>query len=256
MISFVTCARNCGWRIEEWVRYHARLGVEKFLIYDDSSADDTQAIIRGLAKEFDIRALETDKLGAYVSGNGPNYYGGNVSVVARLARSYKSGLEVAKSEGAKWAGVFDLDEFVVPVSERDCRAVFLKDYFVERITANTPRIYVHSFDMRVPSTRVSDLTASCQTSWSKQTKNFAQNGLYRERGKSFINLSVWSGRCDCVHNIDGSPCINEGDDTRLSEEHRRKCLAFNDNIRINHYRSPPMINIFDSHFPNASLVWK
>lgn len=256
MISFVTCARNCGWRIEEWVRYHARLGVEKFLIYDDSSTDDTRSIVLGLAKEFNIRTLETDRRGAYVAGNGPNDYGGNASVIARLARSYKSGLEVAKSEGAGWVGVFDLDEFVVPVSEEDCRPDFLKKYFAERIPADAPRVYVHSFDMRTPSMPVSDLTTSCQTSWSKQTKNFAQNGLYRERGKSFINLNVWSGRCDCVHNIDGSPCVNEGDDTRLSEEHRKKCLAFNDNIRINHYRNPPMINIFDSHFSNASLIWK
>ena len=253
-LSFVTCFKNEAWRLEEWVKFHNFLGVETFILFDDGSSDNTTEVLDRLSKQYKILSFKTDGKGTYSNSSNPNEYGKNGDLHLRLQRTYKKGLEIAKNIGINWAGVFDVDEYVVPINKSDCRRDFYRDYFVDK---NYPRIYVHSFDMRGPFSAESKVTKSI-SSWSKQDKNYGIvngiSGWFKERGKSFVNLDKWNGTCTCAHNISWQECLNEGDNTRLSEDHKKRCLGFPNNIRINHYRNNPLLDSYTENFENAELI--
>lgn len=249
MLGFVTCVRNCSWRIPEWLAYHRKLGVSAFLVYNDRSTDDTSDILA--TSGGDVYKMETDGAGGYSESNNPEVYGQR-SLVDRLARHYQKGISFLKERGCSWVGVFDVDEFVVPVATENCRAGFLPDYLSDK--EDIPRIYIHSFDMKGPFSKGSAITKNNTLTWSRQTRTYAMGGKYKERGKSMINTKIWTGRAPCVHNIDNSSCLNEGESEELSREHLSKCHSLQNNLRLNHYRDPPMIDIFSDEFTNASLV--
>lgn len=253
-IFFISCFKNEGWRIKEWIEFHSFLGVKSFILFDDHSEDDTLEIVSELSGKYDITISKTDGAGKYINSSNPNEYGKNEDLHTRLQRTYARGLNMARSKGANWGGVFDVDEYVVPTKKENCRKDYLCDYFSDKIC---PRIYVHSFDMLGPFLKGCKVTNATRC-WSKDEKAYGQvNGVagwFKDRGKSFINLSQWNGNSSCAHNISYQPCINEGDDTNLSNEHRMRCVRFLDNIRINHYRNHPLLPKYSDSFYNARII--
>ncbi len=53
-LSLCSSLKNEAEYLEEWVRYHAGIGVDHFYLYDNGSTDQTPEIIAALAKEFSI----------------------------------------------------------------------------------------------------------------------------------------------------------------------------------------------------------
>ena len=57
-ISMVLMVKNEEDIIEENIRFHAKMGVDNFVIMDNNSDDLTLEIIKNLAKEFEITIIE------------------------------------------------------------------------------------------------------------------------------------------------------------------------------------------------------
>ena len=45
-LTLCAIAKNEGRYLQEWIEYHKMLGVEKFFIYDNESADNTRKILQ------------------------------------------------------------------------------------------------------------------------------------------------------------------------------------------------------------------
>ena len=45
-LTLCAIAKNEGRYLQEWIEYHKMLGVEKFFIYDNESADNTREILQ------------------------------------------------------------------------------------------------------------------------------------------------------------------------------------------------------------------
>ncbi|XP_021717727.1 glycosyltransferase family 92 protein At1g27200-like [Chenopodium quinoa] len=58
LICACTMVNNVGKFLREWVMFHAKIGVEKFILYDNDSEDDLGAQVEGLRNEgFDVRTV-------------------------------------------------------------------------------------------------------------------------------------------------------------------------------------------------------
>ena len=80
--------------IEEWLRFHAKLGVEHFYIYDHFSETYTMDLVRGLGSSTIIDW----------SRNMPG--SPQRAAYEHCYKTYRT--------SARWIGFFDIDEFVVP----------------------------------------------------------------------------------------------------------------------------------------------
>jgi hypothetical protein len=98
-LSVVAIVKNEGRFFKEWLDYHIMMGVEKFYIYDNDSTDDT-----------------TDVLLPYIDQGIVDYIwwsGEKMQIPA-----YFDVLKRARVE-TKWLMKIDLDEFVVPIAEKN-----------------------------------------------------------------------------------------------------------------------------------------
>lgn len=97
-LAVCAIAKNEGAYFEEWIEWHKNLGVEKFYIYDNESADDTKAI---LAPYMESGLVE------YVFFPGKK----------QQLLAYDDCLNKHRLD-ARWIAIIDLDEFIVPVKDK------------------------------------------------------------------------------------------------------------------------------------------
>ena len=97
-LAVCAIAKNEGAYFEEWIQWHSRLGVEKFYIYDNDSADATKKI---LAPYIESGLVEY------------TFFPGQKQQLL----AYDDCLERHRLE-ARWIAFIDLDEFIVPVADR------------------------------------------------------------------------------------------------------------------------------------------
>jgi len=97
-LSAVAIMKNEGLYIQEWIEYHRLVGIEKFYIYDNESADDTRKILEPYIKAgiVEYKFWPGDKM------QHPAY-----NDVIRVCE-YKT----------KWLAIIDADEFIVPLQDK------------------------------------------------------------------------------------------------------------------------------------------
>lgn len=95
-IALVAIVKNEVKGIREWLAYHAQLGFDDIVLYDNISTDGTTEIIEGASAVAPISRVEW-----------PNQEGLSPQVSA-----YEGFLE-HRSEGYDWVAFFDADEFLV-----------------------------------------------------------------------------------------------------------------------------------------------
>lgn len=85
--------------IEEWIRWHAAVGVERFYIYlnGGSNHDATMAVIADVARDVGVDGDIT-------------IWPGEV----QQYRAYRHGIMRARADGVEWLAVIDADEFLQP----------------------------------------------------------------------------------------------------------------------------------------------
>lgn len=94
MICGCTMVYNVGKFLKEWVMYHSRIGVEKFILYDNGSDDDTLEVVKEL-----------------------NLEGYNIEIVFWIwpktqEAGFSHSVEYSK-RSCKWMMFVDVDEFVL-----------------------------------------------------------------------------------------------------------------------------------------------
>ncbi len=107
----LTCMKNEGPFILEWVAYHIAIGVDHFLVYTNDCEDGTDAIWdrleqMGLATHRDNRATEKSRASYQV-------------------RAYHKAVKEEIYQNSDWVAVIDADEFInVHVGDKSLQALF------------------------------------------------------------------------------------------------------------------------------------
>lgn len=96
-LAVCAIAKNEGPYFQEWIEWHRKMGVEKFYIYDNESADGTKEV---LAPYVESGVVEY------------TFFPGQ----KRQLAAYDDCFERHRTE-ARWIAVIDLDEFIVPVKD-------------------------------------------------------------------------------------------------------------------------------------------
>lgn len=97
-LTICAIAKNEGPYLQEWIEYHAMLGVDKFHIYDNESTDNTREILKPY--------IESD-LVEYTYFPGKKM---QLKAYANCVRKHK--------RHTKYMGFFDIDEFIVPIKHK------------------------------------------------------------------------------------------------------------------------------------------
>ena len=97
-LTLCAIAKNEGRYLQEWIEYHKMLGVEKFFIYDNESADNTREILQPY---IDTNLVEY----CYFPGKKMQ-----LKAYANCVRKHK--------RHTKYLGFLDIDEFIVPIKHK------------------------------------------------------------------------------------------------------------------------------------------
>lgn len=230
----VTQIRNESKRIEEWVKYHNHIiGVEKFIIYDDHSNDETLSILNELSKKYHIITFSTNKNGHYLDSNNPNVYG-TIDLHNRILNSMNDGLNFLKKDTKnldKWIFFIEVDEFI----KEDIR---IYDY-LSTIPLDINRIWIPSYDFDDNFDLNKKILPQSIYRWSDHTRN----NNFIGRCKSALRIKNYAQKIVDIHNLDNSKCIRTSG-TILNEDYN---MVRQDTIglKLFHYRKPSLLSNFD-----------
>jgi hypothetical protein len=95
--------------IKEWLEYHKLVGVDKFIIYDNNSTDNTKNILQAYIDSGIVDYIFYPKTQSDFENKRkkPEYW-------AFQAYAYNDAIKKYKNK-SKWIGFIDIDEFIVPV---------------------------------------------------------------------------------------------------------------------------------------------
>lgn len=118
-LSVLAIVKDEGPYLREWIEYHRIVGVDKFYIYDNESSDNTAKILAPYIKEGIVDYT---------------YWPGQ----AQQLPAYADWLVKHKMD-TKWVAIIDLDEFILPISEKS-----IVDY-LDGLALSTSALVVHWF---------------------------------------------------------------------------------------------------------------
>lgn len=98
-LAVCAIAKNEGSYFKEWIEWHRKMGVEKFYIYDNESTDCTKEVLEPYIKSGIVQY---------------HYWPGYRMQLA----AYDHCIETYRLE-MRWLAVIDLDEFIVPVKDKN-----------------------------------------------------------------------------------------------------------------------------------------
>ena len=130
-LSLAAVVRNEGFYLAEWLAYYRSLGVEKFYIFNDSSADNTVEVVKELPFYEDIVLIPFKN--TVEDWQGEVYH-----------QSYK-----IYGKNTEWLIICDADEFFMPTEPIDLRE-FLQPYKKYSAFAAPWRIYGSSGNILRP----------------------------------------------------------------------------------------------------------
>ena len=99
-ICLITQIYNEEDRLLDWISYHKKIGIDRIIIFDDLSNDDSVNIIKNYNKIDSSVTLEfSDKNNrTNIRYNSGNDYAGDDFIHQRIIRSYNKGLNIIKKE--------------------------------------------------------------------------------------------------------------------------------------------------------------
>lgn len=98
-LGMATVVKDEGRYLDEWIRFHSALGVERFFIYDNGSTDDTPRVLRPHIEAGRVSLIPWRHFDVFANTQNQAY----AHAVANLGPS------------CRWIGFFDVDEFVFPL---------------------------------------------------------------------------------------------------------------------------------------------
>lgn len=115
-LGITTIQRDRAPWIKEWVAFHYLVGFRKFYIYLHKCSDDTEKILTGLKKKFDIKIIIVD----------PNLENPQL-------KCYQDAYERFGDE-VDWMAFIDGDEFLFPTSDKSME-IALKKFSNKKLSA-------------------------------------------------------------------------------------------------------------------------
>lgn len=95
-ISIVAIAKNEGFYIEEWVKFHKLVGVDRIYLYDNGSTDDTKQVLDKYIKEGFVVYID---------------FKGDIKQLKAYRHAIKN-----FGHNSFWMAFIDIDEFLTPVN--------------------------------------------------------------------------------------------------------------------------------------------
>lgn len=224
--------RNEQDRIEKWVKYHSKLGVDSYLLYNDNSTDDSITVINELKSQgYDITVINLDGQ-EHINSKNPDVYG-TLSLHTRIKNSMNQSISKLKEidNDDIYIAFIEIDEFLVPELTYN-----LKEYIM---SFDDLRLWVPSYDMNIKEITENFLIENNET-WSDIDRI---NGGFQGRCKSIIKLNK-CGVITCIHNIDFSPCVRTSGGHYKNNDSQMK-IQNESGLRLNHYRIPPLMDKFN-----------
>lgn len=106
-LSICAIMKNEGRYLAEWIEFHRLVGVERFYLYDNQSADGSAKLLRPWIEAGIVHLIPWPN---FIANKNPQY----------LAYAHAAALTAGKT---RWLACLDLDEFLFPVQENDLRVV-------------------------------------------------------------------------------------------------------------------------------------
>ena len=236
----VTQLRNEKNRVIEWLLYHRDIvGVEKFIIYDDNSNDDTYNLLENMKMDFNISLFKSNMSGNYIQTDNPNIYSSG-DLHNRILNSMNSGLSYLRDREEyidKWCFFIEVDEFIKIDSD-------LQEY-LNSIPDGINRLWIPSYDFEDGFSINNKVLSQSMHRWSDDTRNQHFMG----RCKSALRITKDPKFIRCIHNLDWSPCVRTSGTIPNSDN--LMIRQDNSGIKLFHYRKPSLYAEF--HFEDTSL---
>jgi glycosyltransferase involved in cell wall biosynthesis len=131
-LTLVSCIKNEAHHVAEWLAYYKSVGVEKFIIYNNMSNDETEDVINDLPFRDDINLIEF-----------------NPTNPDRQGLAYQMAQQKYKGK-TEWMLFCDSDEFFMPSVKQDLRE-FVSNYKAFSGFGATWQIYGSSGHILRPS---------------------------------------------------------------------------------------------------------
>jgi hypothetical protein len=106
-ITVATVIRNEGPYLQEWLDFHIALGVDRFILYDNGSTDQTLRVCEPYIREGVVTIVP------WV----------NFSIWSNHQRAAYAHALANFGPGTTWMGFFDVDEFMMPVTACSLREI-------------------------------------------------------------------------------------------------------------------------------------
>lgn len=101
-LTVATSIKNEARNLEEWIDFHHRLGVDRFILYDNGSTDETREVLEPYCRSGLVTLIPWNNFSVWLNSQRAAY--------AHAISNF--------GVGTFWMGFFDIDEFVFPVSAR------------------------------------------------------------------------------------------------------------------------------------------
>lgn len=202
-LAVCAIAKNEGPYFKEWVDWHHEQGVDKFYIYDNESTDETKEVLKPYIESGLVEYI---------------FYPG----YRRQLAAYDDCLERHRLD-ARWIAFIDLDEFIVPVKDKNIPEFLHRFEDFPAVEINWLIYGSGGAKKRVPGTMM------------ERFKHHAAPDHYLNRHvKSIVNPRKVFSMIGCheVARISGHAADSHGNPIK---KHFREREPQQDVIRINHY---------------------
>jgi len=221
-IGLSTMTKNQGTRLSEWVTYHNKLGINKFIIFLDYNTDDSFKVLSEI-KNIDIDIYLTSNI-THTSESWIN-------------RSHEMYNFVLKNYSTlDWICFIEVDEFIIPQKD-----VNFKSFLWE---LNSECLYINSWDLKGSFDESKPILGQSNLIWTDEQRF---NSDYKWRGKSIIKPKNFSICLDAHHFMRNDGKVSEEFKTahkNFIQVNYGEEVTIDDSLfRIYHFRNHTPINM-------------
>jgi len=224
MISLATMTKNQSTRLEEWILYHNKFGIDYFIIFLDNCSDNSKDVLNCIKTKYNINIdiYETELMN-------PNYQ--NLRWQNRSHKMYDFTLK-KYTDMSDWIVFIEVDEFIFNY-ENDIK---LKD-FLNNLDSEC--LYINSWDFKGPFDFKKKILGQSYLCWTDEHRF---NNGHKNRGKSIINPKYWNKCIDAHHFMMINNEVPKKEFWNNREKHLQishgKNVYIDDSIfRIGHFRN-------------------
>jgi Glycosyl transferase family 2 len=176
-LAISTMTKNQGSRLEEWIRYHNKLGFNKFIIFLDNCNDNSEEVLKSI-EDIEIIIYKTENFDRSIN---------RLYWIKKSHKMYDYVLE--NFVNLDWIGFIEVDEFIFPQIDNFDLIGFLNNL-------KTTCLYINSWDFKGPFNENKKIIGQSNLIWTDEQRYKSE---YKNRGKSIIKPKHFSKCMDAHH---------------------------------------------------------